>query len=320
MYFVTYLSEVFMSLIVPVILAGGEGKRLHPLSCGMRPKQFLRLIKDSNDTLLQSAARRAMAVAEPQNIITVASDNYDSIIFQQLGELDNKLQKNIILETCARNTAPATIIAAIHAVNMSKEAVLWILPSDHLISGGNGLARAVNMAAKFASANNRIVTFGVKAERVESNYGYIVSDRGADAASPVLPVNMFLEKPEGERLAWIHRQNHFWWNSGMYVIPASLLLSEVAKHNLAMGELVFNAYEKGRISDFGTVTEDKHYSQIAAESIDRLVIEKNRNLAVIPVDIGWTDLGSWQSLWEISQREGQSSPLENFLQKIRHAA
>ncbi len=309
-----------MPTIVPVLLAGGEGKRLRPLSSGLRPKQFLKLTKDSDDTLLQSSARRALMAADAANVITVAADSYDSLIHQQLSEIDNNLNNHILLEPCARNTAAAITLAAIHASNNFNNPVLWIIPTDHLILNPDILNSAVAKAATFAAAQERIVVFGMTPTRMESNYGYIIGNEKLKPQDYLYSVNMFVEKPNGERLNWAHRQDNFWWNSGMFVLPVSRLFSEMRKSNLAILESVSKAYQNGRQSEYGFTVDETSYAEINPLPIDKVIMEKSKNLVSYPVDIGWSDVGSWQSLWEISQQEGNGPPLDNFLQKISQAA
>jgi mannose-1-phosphate guanylyltransferase/mannose-6-phosphate isomerase len=297
-----------MSIIIPIILAGGEGSRLWPLSSPSSPKQFLKIIPDSDDSLLQATAKRALMLAKPEHIITVAAQKHQEITNKQLKHVDKKLCKNIILEPCRRNTAPAIAAATIYALEKFHNPILWVMPSDHIISNNINLQNAIEQSLTDA-LNGKIGLFGITPSRADSNYGYIIGDE-------LLNVEKFIEKPQGDVLQDIMAKKNKWWNSGMFLFLATTLIAEMKRENLATFKLVSDAYIGGRQSE-GFILDSAAYEKITPIAIDRMVMEKSKNLKIIPVDIGWKDIGSWQSLCEIN---GYSDTLNNLLSIIKKAA
>jgi mannose-1-phosphate guanylyltransferase/mannose-6-phosphate isomerase len=308
-----------MPTIVPVLLAGGEGRRLQPLSSASRPKQFLRLIKNIDDTLFQASAKRALMVADAENIITIAGENYKDLVHQQLSQIDNNLNKNVILEPCGRNTTAAITAAAIHAASHFSNPILWIIPTDHMIEGESSLLQAIKKSALNAW-HGKIVLFGIKPTREDSNYGYIIAGDKLEGENH-FSVKLFIEKPSGAPLQWAMAQKHCWWNSGMFLLSAETLFLEMKKKDLATLKAVSGAYTNGKNTQFGITLDEGNYAFIKANPIDKVIMEKSKRLVVYPVDINWSDVGSWQSLWELTCHEsGDENILDNFLTKIARVA
>jgi mannose-1-phosphate guanylyltransferase/mannose-6-phosphate isomerase len=303
-----------MPTIVPVLLAGGEGTRL-PLN-SIKPKQFLKL--NGEQTLLQDSVTRAMMVAEPEQIITIASEKHRHLALSQLQEIHPDLEKNIILEPCGRNTAAAVISAAIHAANNFEDPILWIIPSDHMIVRANILKETVQKSLKDAR-QGKIVLFGINPTRADSNYGYIIGGERLYKEKEMRKVLMFMEKPTGAPLEWAMCQQNCMWNSGMFLLSAATLFTETKRQNSTLLQLVNSAYKNKTASNFGIVLNQKYYFEIQSAPIDKVIMEKSKNLVVTPVDIGWADVGSWQSLWEMSKEDGGDA-LDNFLLRIAKAA
>jgi mannose-1-phosphate guanylyltransferase/mannose-6-phosphate isomerase len=307
-----------MPTIVPVILAGGEGKRLQPLSSATRPKQFLKLIKNTEDSLFQASARRALMVANAENIITVVSENYKKLANQQLEQINNNLNKNVLLEPCGRNTTAAIITAAIHAASNFSNPILWVMPSDHMIERPENLYDAVNKSVKDAWHGN-IVLFGIKPTREDSNYGYIIGGDKLDGNR--FAVSKFIEKPSGPALQSLQKEENFWWNSGMFLLSTEALFLEMKKNNLATLKAASKAYTNATSCKFGLALNNDDYAAIEASPIDKAIIEKTSKLIVNPVDVEWSDVGSWQSLWELTRQEsGDGNILDYLLTKIKRAA
>jgi len=306
-----------MSALIPVLLAGGEGKRLSPLSTGNNPKQFLKLAANSDDSLLQSAARRACMVSSADHVITVSSANYSAKTFDHLEKINPDLTKHIILEPSGKNTAAAIAFAATHAARCFDDPVLWIIPSDHIVHDAEKLRDAIFHSKPLAS-EGEIVLFGIKPTREDANYGYIIADK--EIKNGLFEVASFHEKPDGNHLRWLMRQNNCWWNSGMFLLSAQTIFSSFKKHEPGLLKNINSAYNNAKDEFYGKFISESDYHNIKPLSFDKLIIEKCRNLAVNPVDIGWSDIGSWHSLWELSQEDGGDTPLENFLKKISHAA
>ncbi|PIR37678.1 MAG: hypothetical protein COV35_09300 [Alphaproteobacteria bacterium CG11_big_fil_rev_8_21_14_0_20_39_49] len=305
--------------IIPVILAGGEGNRLKPLSTKKKPKQFLKLSSGKNKlSLLQETAKRALQIADAKNIIVISSQTHKKIAIKQLGKINTDLCNNIILEPCPKNTAMAISIAAIHAANNHTDPVLLIMPSDHLINDSTELIYGIK--SSIAAANRgHIVLFGINPTREDGNFGHIV--QGDESLfGELFEVDGFIEKPDREKLSTLTKQDKKWWNSGMFLMSTRTFFSEMKKKNTDVLTKASNAYSSIKESDYGYTINESLYSDVRSISIDKAIIEDSKNLLVKPVDIDWYDLGSWQSVWELSQKEGKGTPLENFLYKIATAS
>lgn len=309
-----------MTRIIPVLLAGGEGKRLRPLSSQARPKQFLKLLPNGQDSLFQASLRRAMKVAAPDHIITVASGRYKELVAQQMQAVDPALRQHVLLEPVGRNTAAAIALAAIHAANHFEDPLLWIIPSDHQIGNDQSLVQAV-IHARSAAFQGRIVVFGIEPTRADSNYGYILGGEKLSAHSRLHQVRMFVEKPVGAPLHWIASQPNCYWNSGMFLISAQTLFNEMKKRSRETLEQASRAYRQGGQTETGYAVSPYPYHEIQPRAIDTMVMETSRKLAVLPVNIGWSDVGSWHALWELSQAGGAGhSPLDKFLTTLARAS
>jgi mannose-1-phosphate guanylyltransferase/mannose-6-phosphate isomerase len=303
------------STIVPVLLSGGEGKRLWPLSSSDRPKQFLKL-NSTKYTLFQFAAKRALLLAKPQNVITVTSQSYAQTTRKQLDEIDYELKENVILEPCSKNTAAALALAAHHARERFENPILWVLPTDHAIDDDQKLADTAQKLLPFVIEHDYIATFGVRPTRSDNHYGHIIADQELVPGSGVFKASTFVEKPKGDLLNWVARQDNCFWNSGMFLMKAETLLSELAVRDELTYKLSSISYAKSTSSALGITLDALLYEAMPSLPIDKVIMEECKKLIVTPVDIGWSDIGSWYSLWEMSQKEGRGESLENFLTKI----
>lgn len=282
----------------PVILSGGSGTRLWPLSRSAVPKQFLALASDLS--LLQETCVRAAAAADAPPII-VCNQDHRFLVAEQL----RKAQVNshsIVLEPFGRNTAPAVAVAALALVNDDPEALLLVLPSDHVIRDVGGFARAVKLAA-VAAEKGALVTFGIKPTRAETGYGYIRKGRAMPDASGCYELDAFVEKPDAQTAGKYLASESYYWNSGMFVFGAQAYLSELSRLRPDMYAACQRALEHGhRDLDFLRLDEES-FRSCASDSIDYAVMEHTQNAVVVPVDIGWSDVGSWDALWEISEKD-----------------
>ncbi len=306
------------NMIIPVILAGGSGKRLWPLSSEQKPKQFLRLDKNSNLSLLQATTKRVLEVAEPENIIVVTSENYAEEVFQQLEFIDKKTTKNILLEPIAKNTAAAIGVAALYAEQKFKDAILWIVPADHVMEDSQPLIQVIKLSSDLIK--DQILTFGIKPNRVEKGYGYMLA--GEEKYTGMYSVDDFIEKPPEEIAENLIEKENCYWNSGIFYVSAKTVLNQVGSKNIDFLRQIYELDRGKEKTKFGYIYSKENYENIEAISIDKMVMERNKNLLVCPISIGWSDVGSWQSLWESSQKDDQEglSPLEKFLNKIKKAA
>ncbi len=305
--------------IIPVILAGGEGNRLKPLSSDKKPKQFLKLSSNKNRlSLLQETAKRALQIADAKDVIVISSDKHKKITKKQLSKINKDLCQNIILEPTQKNTAMATSVAAIHTANNHTDPIFLVMPSDHLIQDSTELIYSIK-SSMAAAKRGHIVLYGINPTRNDGNFGHII--KGDESVfNELFEVDSFIEKPDNDKLTSIMNHSEKWWNSGMFLMSTRTFFSEMKKKNIDMLTKASNAYSTLKETDYGYAIDKKSYTNVESISIDKAIIETSSKLLVKPVDIDWCDLGSWQSIWELSQREGKGTPLENFLDKIAAAS
>lgn len=269
--------------IHPVILCGGSGSRLWPLSRKARPKPFLPLIGD--ETLFRQAVARTSGKGFAEPIIVAGSEHVD-LIESQIGEGRGH---RIVVEPAARNTAPAIALAA---ALLPDEAVMLVCPSDHHIADANAFADAARTAAALA-AEGWLVAFGIAPTRAETGYGYI--QRG-EALPGGYRIARFVEKPDEERAEAYLASGDFSWNGGIFVMQAGQYLAELETHRPAMAEAVRRSVSDGRADASRFHPASDAFEAIEGESIDYAVMENAGRAAMVPVDMGWSDIGSWASL------------------------
>ncbi len=278
-------------MIIPVILSGGAGTRLWPLSREMYPKQLLPLT--SSQTMLQETAARLAGIEGAAAPIVVCNESHRFMVAEQLRAL-GVTPSAILLEPQGRNTAPAVALAALEAVQRDKEAVIVVAPADHVIVDVRGFQSAVGIAVK-AAQTGKLVTFGIVAHAPETGYGYI---RRGDGAGPVFPVAEFIEKPPLEQAREFVRSGKYFWNSGMFVFGAARYLEELERHAPRILEASKAAYAAAAIDlDFKRI-DHAAFAQCPSDSIDYAVMEKTLDAMVVPLDVGWSDVGSWSSLFD----------------------
>lgn len=293
-----------MSKLVPVIMAGGTGSRLWPLSREHHPKQFLTV--EGEFSMLQNTIRRLspLLVGEP---VVICNDSHRFLVAEQLRAID-KLANNIILEPVGRNTAPAIALAAFCALQNAdgEDPLLLILAADHVIRDEGAFIEAINHAESLATLG-KLVTFGIVPTHAETGYGYIC--RGEVIDDEAYTVAEFVEKPDYDTACHYIESGKYYWNSGMFLFRASSYLNELK--NLSPD--IYNACEKavGRINpdlDFIRIDKDA-FTLCPSDSIDYAVMEHTKLAAVVPMNAGWSDVGSWSSLWDISQKDQQRNVL-----------
>ena len=287
--------------IVPTILSGGAGTRLWPLSREYHPKQLIGV--GSRRTLLQATVRRLAALDRAQAPIVVCNEAHRFMVAQQL-EAIGVAPSAIILEPVGRSTAPAIAAAAFEAIAQvpaqGEDPILLILPADHVIRDEARFADAVRVAIREARAG-RLVTFGVTPDRPETGYGYIRA--GAETGDGARAVAEFVEKPDAERAAaWIEAGDRF-WNSGMFAFGAARYLQALGVHAASIRDAVRAAHERaGR--DLGFLRLDRAaFASAPSVSVDHAVMEHTSAAVMVPLDAGWSDIGSWASLSELLERD-----------------
>ncbi|UWU66876.1 mannose-1-phosphate guanylyltransferase/mannose-6-phosphate isomerase [Bradyrhizobium sp. NC92] len=281
--------------IIPLIMCGGAGTRLWPASREVRPKQFLPLFGTRStfqDTLLR--------VSEPSLFdrpIVITNASYRFMVLEQLAEIG--IEADVILEPMRRDSGPAIAAGAVFAQNRVNEAIVLALAADHVVQNNAAFVAACREGLTAANAG-RIVTFGVKPERPATEYGYI--NPGEVISGEVHAVTRFVEKPDAVKASDYVNSGYF-WNSGNFMFPASVLLDEYRRVDAASVEAITNAVNNaGR--DLGFVTlEPEAFGAAKAISIDYAVMEKTSRAAVVPVSCGWSDVGSWHAVWELSEKD-----------------
>ncbi len=302
-----------MQKIIPVILAGGTGSRLWPLSRESFPKQFLQLTEQDNYTLLQKTYKRIEDIENICDPIIICNEEHRFIVGDQMRKININPQA-IILEPSRRNTAPAITIAAMKVIEDAKEEhtdpILLILSSDHFIKDINEFKNSIQNSIELASVGHLIV-FGIIPSNPATGYGYIKSDKKLEKNNFFSnKVEKFIEKPDLKTAQLLFEDKKYSWNSGMFVFKASSILEELSKF---VPEIVFNCKKcltKSKI-DLDFLRLDKlSFSKCDDISIDVAVFEKTNNAFVFPLDCGWDDIGSWESLWNISQKDEDGNSIK----------
>lgn len=291
-------------MIVPVLLAGGSGTRLWPMSRGLFPKQFLKLVGDQ--TMLQATVARSESLKGVQPPMVICGDDHRFIVAEQLQQMGQQ-EATIVLEPVGRNTAPAAAVAAtLVAEQHGRDAVLMLMAADHVITDTEGFARTAEAAAELA-AQGHLVTFGVTPTRPETGYGYIQT---GDAVGTGFKVKTFREKPDTETAEQYIASGDFLWNSGMFVFQAGTLLDELREHAPAILDAAMAAVSQGQ-EDLDFLRLDKNaFGQSPEDSIDYAVMEKTARAAVVPLSVGWDDVGSWTFLGTVNEADADGNVLQ----------
>lgn len=287
-----------MNDLLPVILSGGSGTRLWPLSRESYPKQFLPLVEDIS--MLQATWRRVAPLAGRRPIV-VANQEHRFMAAEQLREMGAE-PSAILLEPVGRNTAPAIAVAALEAMRDGEDALLLVLPSDHVIRD-EAAFHAVVRAALPAAREGRLVTFGIVPTAPETGYGYIQ----ATAGEGVRAVAQFVEKPDRATAEAYLASGAYFWNSGMFLFRASRYLQELQRWQPAMLAACRQALDEARRDTDFVRLQAEHFAACPSDSIDYAVMEKTDAAAVIALDAGWNDVGSWAALWEATAQDADGN-------------
>jgi len=280
--------------IQPIILAGGTGSRLWPLSRELYPKQIIHLTGELS--LLQTTINRVAEIPGVASPIIVVGEEHRFMTKTQIEELARFQKYYLLLEPVGKNTAPA-ICGAAHFVaqHCSPEDVLLVLPADHLITDTRGFVEVVLRAAELALAG-KLVTFGIVPDRPETGYGYIAQGTGA-------AVERFVEKPDLRKAEEYLRQGNYLWNSGIFAFSAQVMVDELQQHAPKIVDCMGQAVAKGQFDGPFFRFDKATMVECPADSIDYALMEKTSNAAVVKADMGWSDIGSWRALWEVAPKD-----------------
>ncbi|HET7331047.1 mannose-1-phosphate guanylyltransferase/mannose-6-phosphate isomerase [Dyella sp.] len=291
-------------MLTPLILSGGSGTRLWPVSRRNLPKQFLSLSGDG--TLFQQTVARTRKLPDVTAPIVVASEDHRFLAADQLLEAGVS-GATILLEPVARNTAPAIALGALKAVERDPQALLLVLPADHLIGDTESFVAAVQQALP-AARDGWLVTFGIRPDRPETGFGYI--RRAESIGGAAFRIERFVEKPDLATAEGYVKDGGYDWNSGMFLFKAARYLEELGQHAPEMLEAVRQAYATGH-GDLDFVRVDAEaFAKVPDNSIDYAVMEKTSRAAVVPVSCAWSDIGSWSALWLSGQHDEQGNQRE----------
>lgn len=278
-------------MIVPVIMSGGSGTRLWPMSREFYPKQFHHLL--GNETMLQQTVRRLQGLCQAEQLIVIGNREHRFMITDQLAEIGWQ-NANVLLEPVGRNTAPAVAMAALAALEMSADATLLVLAADHVIRDTDAFRHTVQEVLPFAD-DNKLITFGIPASRPDTGFGYIHC--AEKLSSNAFKVDAFVEKPDSETAIEYVAAGDYFWNSGMFLFKAKVYLTELEKFQPEIYQCCKEAWvnREKHFHDFQAFDEEA-FARCPAMSIDYAVMEHTANAVMAKLDAGWNDVGSWSAL------------------------
>ncbi|MDA8107054.1 MAG: mannose-1-phosphate guanylyltransferase/mannose-6-phosphate isomerase [Betaproteobacteria bacterium] len=291
------------SPLVPVILCGGSGTRLWPLSRKLLPKQFLPLATEQS--LLQDTVLRLGALEGCAAPILIGNQEHRFMIAEQLREIGVE-PGALLLEPVGRNTAPAVAVAAHAALRRDPGALLLVLPSDHVVRDPAAFGAAVRTARE-AARQGALVTFGVVPTEPTTGFGYIEQGEPLAREAPLFRIRRFVEKPDLETARAFLVQGGFLWNSGMFVLPARGYLDELERLRPDIAGAAARAYATLRADMDFVRLDEQAFAACPAESLDYAVMEKTNRGAVVRADLGWSDVGSWSALWDIAEKDARGN-------------
>jgi len=279
-------------MLIPVVLSGGSGTRLWPLSRELYPKQLLPLV--GQGTMLQETLSRLEGVEDVSTPIVVCNEQHRFLVAEQLRQI-KVTSRSIVLEPVGRNTAPAVAIAALSALattGANEDPVLLVLPADHVILNVKAFQAAVQTGLKAAQAG-KLVTFGIVPDKPETGYGYIKRGEGK---GPDYPVAQFVEKPNASKAAEYIATGQYYWNSGMFMFRARTLQDELRSYAPDILDSCIRAFTQAKHDLDFTRLSAEEFAACPSNSIDYAVMEKTKHAVVVPLDAGWNDVGSWSAL------------------------
>ena len=282
-------------MIIPVILAGGSGTRLWPLSRKLHPKQFIELI--GKNTLFQEAIHSLPELVEKP--LVICNEEHRFLAAEQLRQID-RLASGIIIEPVGKNTAPAIALAALKSIKKNENVILLVLSADILIQDVDQFHHAIEFAKKQAE-QNKLATFGIKPNKVETRYGYIRVNTLQD--ENYFNIDKFVEKPDYKTAQRYVGSGDYFWNSGMFMFKASVFLEELDKYEPEILSACRRSYQT-EFHDLDFIRLDKdEFLRCPSQSIDYAVMEKTKDAVMVELDASWNDVGSWSALWDSQPKD-----------------
>ena len=291
------------SQIIPVILSGGIGSRLWPLSRSSLPKQYLKLQEDNENTLLQNTYLRLLGIKDLQNPLIICNEAQRFLVAEQMREI-NVTPQSIVLEPFGRSTAPAIALSALMALEHKKvDPILLILSADHEINNKKKFQEIISEGIKHAEGE-RLVTFGVSPTKAETGYGYIEALENLDGNCRVSRIKKFIEKPSKELADKFLKDKHYFWNSGIFLFKASVILKELKRFFPEIVDYCSKSLSQNKKDlDFRRINSE-FFKLCPNVSIDIAVMEKSSLGSIIPLNnVGWSDIGNWETIWERSEKD-----------------
>ncbi|MGD9245026.1 MAG: mannose-1-phosphate guanylyltransferase/mannose-6-phosphate isomerase [Desulfobacterales bacterium] len=285
--------------VYPILLAGGSGTRLWPVSRELYPKQLVKFM--GNESLIQSTIQRLISSLDVENIRIVCGKEHVHEIARHVEEIGIRTDEKIIAEPCGRNTAPAILLAMLNILKNETDAVLCIFPADHVIRNIRAFHEKL-LSSIILAEMGYIVTFGIQPDYPETGYGYI--EGAGEIEEHALLVKRFVEKPDLETAERYIEAGNFFWNSGMFTFKASVMMKEL---NIHQPELL---KEMEQLDLSGDMVSQKDYERLPNISIDYAVMEKTDKSAVLPSDFGWSDIGSWKSLYDFISKDENGNVID----------
>ena len=298
--------------MIPVVMSGGSGTRLWPLSRKHKPKQFLNLFGD--DSMFQQTILRLDGLDNSPPIV-VCNESHRFMVAEQLLEIVIG-NPSILLEPVGRNTAPAIVSAAFQALSREEDPILLVLAADHVIADIDAFHQAIKLAEQQAMVGN-LVTFGIVPTCAHTGYGYIQAEEKATISA----VQQFVEKPDSATAEAYLSSGDYYWNSGMFMFKASVLIEEMSKfHSDIVEQCRLAVANSEQDLDFVRLSKEA-FEACPSDSIDYALMEKTQKAVVVPLDAGWNDVGSWSSLWECSQQDENNNVLKGDveIQNVKNA-
>ena len=297
-----------MSAIFPVILSGGSGTRLWPLSRAMYPKQFIRFSSDQRSSFLGSALKRLTADGTFHRPIIVCNSDHRFLVKEE-AERSGVAPQAIVLEPVARNTAPAIAVAAMLVERLDPAGILVVMPSDHVIRDEQAFLAAVQRAAEVA-ATGKLALFGIRPNAPHTGYGYVRRGAAVAGFEGAFAVDAFVEKPDKDTAEGYLAAGDYCWNSGIFVLGARAFLDELTRLEPLIVDAARKALAKAK-DDVGCLRLDPAaFAKAPSKSVDYAVMERTTEAAVLPIDVGWSDVGSWSSLWEMATRDRDGNAVQ----------